>query len=166
MQSDIPTFPNFLVHTSWRENLQQECPPSGIRGAKPSSLPSICRVILLPQLMPFALQLTENNKKVFSQFSRPEVGNQDISRAALPLKTLRQGCQTHFHQGPHQPHGCLQRVECNFNSLTVKEQLHLYSPLLFQPFEGNCEADVASGENEFDTPVLHGCFVLPYVPYH
>ena len=25
---------------------------------------------------------------------------------------------------------------------------------LFQPFEGNCEADVAPGENEFDTPAL------------
>ena len=23
-----------------------------------------------------------------------------------------------------------------------------------RPFEGNCEADVASGENEFDTPGL------------
>ena len=27
---------------------------------------------------------------------------------------------------------------------------------LFQPFEGNHEADVAPGENEFDTPGLHG----------
>ena len=45
---------------------------------------------------------------------------------------LRQGCQTHFHQGPHQLHGCLQRAKiilglykCNY-SLTVKElKLHL-----------------------------------------
>ena len=43
-------------------------------------------------------------------------------------KSLRQGCQIHFHWGPHQPHSCLQRAKCNFNSLTVKEQLHLYSP--------------------------------------
>ena len=26
---------------------------------------------------------------------------------------------------------------------------------LFWPFEGNCEADVAPGENEFDTSVLN-----------
>ena len=37
------------------------------------------------------------------------------------LDALEQGCQTHFHQGPHQPRGCLQRAECNFNSFTVKE---------------------------------------------
>ena len=54
-----------------------------------------------------------------------------------------QGCQTHFHWGPHQPHGCLQRAEiilglykCNYS------------------FEGSCEADVAPGENEFGTPAL------------
>ena len=35
--------------------------------------------------------------------------------------SLFQGCRTHFHWGPHQPCGCLQRVKCNFNSLTVKE---------------------------------------------
>ena len=29
-------------------------------------------------------------------------------------KGLRQGCQTHFHRGPHQPRGCLQRAEGNF----------------------------------------------------
>ena len=40
---------------------------------------------------------------------------------------LEQGCQTHFHQGPHQTRDCLQRAEiilglykCNY-SLTVKE---------------------------------------------
>ena len=30
---------------------------------------------------------------------------------------ILQGCQTHFHQGPHQPRGCLQRAECNFKTL-------------------------------------------------
>ena len=45
-----------------------------------------------------------------------------------PYVPLKQGCQTHFHWRPHQPHGCLQRTKCNFNSLTVKEYLHLYSP--------------------------------------
>ena len=34
---------------------------------------------------------------------------------------LCQGCQTHFHQRPYKPRGCLQRAECNFNSLVVKE---------------------------------------------
>ena len=67
---------------------------------------------------------------------------------------LDQGCQMHFHQGPHQPCGCLQRAEiilglykCNY-SLAVKE-LKLHSA-----FEGNCQADVAPGENEFDTPAI------------
>ena len=47
---------------------------------------------------------------------------------------LMQGCQAHFHRGPHQPRDCLQRVEiilglyeCNY-SLTVKE-LKLHSAL-------------------------------------
>ena len=44
------------------------------------------------------------------------------------MENVKQGCQTHFHQGPHQPHSCLQRAECNFNSLTVRGQLHLFSP--------------------------------------
>ena len=30
---------------------------------------------------------------------------------------LEQGYQTHFHQGPHQPRGCLQRAECNFRTV-------------------------------------------------
>ena len=30
---------------------------------------------------------------------------------------LKQGCQTHFHQGSHQPHSCLQRAECNFRTV-------------------------------------------------
>ena len=60
--------------------------------------------------------------------------SQDLTWECLVLK---QGCQTYFHRGPHQPHGCLQRVEitlglykCNY-SLTVKELK------LLQPFE--CE---------------------------
>ena len=30
---------------------------------------------------------------------------------------LKQAGQTHFHQEPHQPRGCLQRVECNFGTV-------------------------------------------------
>ena len=37
-----------------------------------------------------------------------------------------QGCQTHFHQEPHQPRGCLQRAEivlglykCSWNCINV-----------------------------------------------
>ena len=60
----------------------------------------------------------------------------------------------HSHQRPHQPHSCLQRAECNFNSLTVKSS-YIYTVLkLFWPFEGKHEADVVPGENEFDTPDL------------
>ena len=33
------------------------------------------------------------------------------------LNDINQGCQTHFHQGPHQPPGCFQRDECNFRAL-------------------------------------------------
>ena len=43
----------------------------------------------------------------------------------LGLYFLVQGCQTHFHGGPHQPHGCLQRAECSFR--TVHMQLLLNS---------------------------------------
>ena len=31
--------------------------------------------------------------------------------------TIVQGCQTHCHQGPHQPCGCFQRGECNFRTV-------------------------------------------------
>ena len=30
---------------------------------------------------------------------------------------IGQGCQTHFHWGPHQSCGCLQRAECNFRTV-------------------------------------------------
>ena len=56
---------------------------------------------------------------------------------------LRQGCQTHFHQGPHEAHSCLQRAEiilglykCNY-FLTVKE-LKLW-------WEGECKAEGNKG---------------------
>ena len=37
-----------------------------------------------------------------------------IRGMAILRDTPRQGCQTHFHRGPHQPRGCLQRAEYNF----------------------------------------------------
>ena len=30
---------------------------------------------------------------------------------------IQQGCQTHFHRGPHQPCGCLERAEYNFRTV-------------------------------------------------
>ena len=33
------------------------------------------------------------------------------------LQSLDQGCQTHFHRGPHQLHRCLQRAKCNFGTV-------------------------------------------------
>ena len=30
---------------------------------------------------------------------------------------LAEGCQTHFHQGLHEPHGCLQRAKNNFKTV-------------------------------------------------
>ena len=48
--------------------------------------------------------------------------NQTVTYKEVPVRlsadfskaTLQQGCQTHFHQGPHQHRGSLQRAECNF----------------------------------------------------
>ena len=61
---------------------------------------------------------------------------------------------------PHQPRSCLQRAECNFNSLTVS---YIYTVLkLFWPFEGNHEADVAPDENEFDTSALKPCSLITH----
>ena len=31
--------------------------------------------------------------------------------------SIFQGCQTHFHWGPHQPRSCLQRAKCNFRTV-------------------------------------------------
>ena len=66
------------------------------------------------------------------------------------LVSLGQGGQTHFHQGPPQPCSCLQRADiilglhkCNC-SLTRGKELYIW-PL---------KANVAPGENEFDTPSL------------
>ena len=61
-----------------------------------------------------------------------------FSRQTSHTVLLAQGCQSHFHRGPHQPHGCLQRAEiivglykCNY-SLTVKD-LKSHSALWRQP---------------------------------
>lgn len=32
---------------------------------------------------------------------------------SLQYNDLLQGCQTHFHRGPHQHNGCPQRARCN-----------------------------------------------------
>ena len=57
-----------------------------------------------------------------------------LGHLEIDVEPLEQGCQTHLHWGPHQPHGFLQRAEimlglynCNY-SLTV-EELQLYSAL-------------------------------------
>ena len=39
------------------------------------------------------------------------------STSSFSQLPLIQGCRTHFHQGPHQPHGCLQRAKCNFRTV-------------------------------------------------
>ena len=55
------------------------------------------------------------------------------------------------------PTPCFYPVAAPSSRLTVKEQLHVYTVLNYiQPFEGNRGADVAPGENEFDTPGLPG----------
>ena len=82
-------------------------------------------------------------------------GKGSLVSAAGPDISHAMGCQTHFHRGPHQPRGCLQRVKiilglhkCNY-FLTVKE-LKLHSALqrlMWLP-----------GENEFGTPEPQHCF--------
>ena len=77
-------------------------------------------------------------------------------------KSSKSGVSNSFSGGPNQLSGCLQRAEiilglykCNY-SLTVKELNYIWL------FEGNCEADVAPSENEFDTLVLtcHSVYCL------
>ena len=48
--------------------------------------------------------------------SRYQQGHVKVPGKNPSLCLLAQGCQTRFHQGPHQPCSCLQRAECNFNS--------------------------------------------------
>ena len=65
-----------------------------------------------------------------------------------------QGCQTHFHWG----HISLEVAFKGPNVISTPSQLrssYIYTVVkLFQPFEGHREADVAPGENEFDSPDL------------
>ena len=67
---------------------------------------------------------------------------------------LLQGWQTHVHRGRislvvtfKERNVTLGLYKCNC-SLTRGKELYI------RPFEGNGEADVAPGENEFDTPAL------------
>ena len=59
---------------------------------------------------------------------------------ALPLNS--KGCQTHFHQGPHQPGGCLQRAKiisrlckCKYSLIVKEMKLHL---ALWMQLQGWC----------------------------
>ena len=64
-------------------------------------------------------------KNFYNIANSPREGHlQQLRQISNPLN---QGCQSHFHQEPHQPHSCLQRAKvilglykCNY-SLTVKE---------------------------------------------
>ena len=63
---------------------------------------------------------------------------------------LKQGRQTHLHQGSHQPRGCLQRAEIILglykrNYLTRGKEFYIWPFLMWAP-----------SENEFDTPGLKG----------
>ena len=64
---------------------------------------------------------------------------------------LEQDYKIHFHQGPHQPRGCLQRAECNLGLHECNYSSTRGKELYIWPLEGNHEADVAPGENEFFT---------------
>ena len=70
-----------------------------------------------------------------------------LPRACMSVQCSRTGVShTHFHRGPHQPHGCLQRAEmilglckCDY-SLTVKElRLHCATDVLAY-FWSTCKA--------------------------
>ena len=69
---------------------------------------------------------------IFTQWNATQLSEQTKKRKSYLLQQhgldLEQECQTHFHRGPHQPHSCLQRAECNFRtvymyySFTVKPE--------------------------------------------
>ena len=65
----------------------------------------------------------ERNTVIVSDFNTPltSIGwifQAEINKETVALNdTLDQGCQTHFHGGPQQPHGCLQRAKCNLRTV-------------------------------------------------
>ena len=76
-------------------------------------------------------QILQRQPRITMVIMMNAVIRQDCSMSFSAIgisKPFQEGCQTHFHWGPHQPRGCLQRAEHNCSSVTVKEQLHLYSP--------------------------------------
>ena len=57
---------------------------------------------------------TEDAKPI----SEPEKETRELGKLGIwTLLSLGQGCQTHFHWGPHQPVSCIQRAEYNFRTV-------------------------------------------------
>ena len=86
------------------------------KGVSPSEQ-NQSQIMELPPLSRVTLEL-ERTTNYFVTSILPLSKWECSSQVSCPCRG--QECQTHFHQAPHQPHGCLQRTECNFNS-TVKE---------------------------------------------
>ena len=107
-------------------------------------------------LTPLPISLYLFFRSLFSAFHCPSLRDffQILGHGLIGNHALSQGCQTHFRRGPH-------RLAAAFkgqNVISTPYQLrssYIYTVLkIFQPFEGNCKADVAPSENEFDTPAL------------
>ena len=95
------------------------------------------------------------SEKQGSIFRKTQKHMQSLETKISQVLALSQGCQTHFHRGHisleaafRGPHVILGLYKCNY-SLTRGKELYI------RPFESNHEADVAPGENEFETPALN-----------
>ena len=98
-----------------------ECPglwDSRETGGQPAAIRKAHKSTAAGWWMVFKLALMEVPKSLRNWILSWKMKGDPLQRWS-PLPRL--GYQTHFHQGPHQPRGCLQRAECNFNSLTAKE---------------------------------------------
>ena len=79
--------------------------------------------------------------------TEPFMGSNLVHSQGQTQILLEQGCQTHFHQGPHQPRGCLPRVNvilglCKCNcSLAIGKELSWHCC----PVETRCQARLKKG---------------------
>ena len=67
---------------------------------------------LLSESLLAHIYVAPNIKSCVTEQSVSSTLFQEIAAYAVKL-----GCQTHFHWGPHQPHSCFQRAECNFKTV-------------------------------------------------
>ena len=89
--------------------------PQGPKGSKPyqSMSTNMENKMILYRLQTFNIHLNLQEMRYQGmQLLQDHCSNFCLSDA------LGQGCESHFHQRPHQPRGCLQRAECNLGLCT------------------------------------------------